>query len=417
MINDPDALTFAHSEWHEALHGLYELIDAPWMNEPRRDERASRKALQLQVASRLGLRVPDTLMTSDPDDVRRFIERHGMGNVIYKIFTATHQVWRETRLFRPVDVAELDALRLAPVIVQEYVRAVADVRVTVVGQRMFPMAIYTRGTSYEVDFRVSIREARTEPIELPPAVKIRLHDLMARFGLAYGAIDLRLTDDGDWVFLEINPAGEFLFCETGAGFPITEAVAGWLADPVTGGGPGCQPTGPVADRDPPIAGDVAVDAHGQLRARRHRARVDVEVGDGHRRPASGRRDVAGADEDGRRVGTGDVAQLCVHGTSGGRVPAGRAGRLDTDMNPHKTRLTPQWLAATARPGGRRGGDAGVLAVAASRRNPKQWHPAVLGTTGLRGAAAGRRTTLEHQRASAATSARSRRVRAVVRSTV
>ena len=243
MINDPDALTFAHSEWHEALHGLYELIDAPWMNEPRRDERASRKALQLQVASRLGLRVPDTLMTSDPDDVRRFIERHGMGNVIYKIFTATHQVWRETRLFRPVDVAELDALRLAPVIVQEYVRAVADVRVTVVGQRMFPMAIYTRGTSYEVDFRVSIREARTEPIELPPAVKIRLHDLMARFGLAYGAIDLRLTDDGDWVFLEINPAGEFLFCETGAGFPITEAVAGWLADPVTGGGPGCQPTG------------------------------------------------------------------------------------------------------------------------------------------------------------------------------
>ena len=70
-----------------------------------------------------------------------------------------------------------------------------------------------------------------------------MRHLMAHFGLAYGAIDLRLTDDGDWVFLEVNPAGEFLFCETGAGFPITEAVADWLADPATDGGPSCQSTG------------------------------------------------------------------------------------------------------------------------------------------------------------------------------
>ena len=243
MISDPDALAFTHGEWHEALYGLYELIDCPWMNEPPRDDRASRKALQLRVATRLGLRVPDTLMTSDPDDARRFVERHGLGNVIYKIFTATQQVWRQTRLVQPADVVDLDALRLAPVIFQEYVRAVADVRVIVVGRRTFPMAIHTRGTSYEVDFRVSISEARTEPIELPPEVEIRLRHLMAHFGLAYGAIDLRLTDDGDWVFLEVNPAGEFLFCETGAGFPITEAVADWLADPATDGGPSCQSTG------------------------------------------------------------------------------------------------------------------------------------------------------------------------------
>ncbi len=231
MISDPDAVGFVHGEWHEALYGLYQLLDCPWMNDPARDERASRKALQLQVASRLGLRVPDTLMTSDPDDARRFVERHGLGNVVYKIFTATHQVWRETRLVRSADLAELEALRLAPVIFQEYVPAVADIRVTIVGRQMFPMAIHSRGTSYEVDFRVSIAEARTEPFDLPAATQARLWRLMDHFGLSYGAVDLRLTDDGDLVFLEINPAGEFLFCEAGAGFPITEAVADWLADP------------------------------------------------------------------------------------------------------------------------------------------------------------------------------------------
>lgn len=231
MISDPDALGFTHGEWHEALYGLYQLIECPWMNDPLSDDRASRKALQLRVASRLGLRVPPTLMTSDPADARRFVERLGVGNVIYKIFSATHQVWRETRLVQPADLDELDALRLAPVIFQEYIPAVADVRVTVVGRRMFPMAIRSRGTSYEVDFRVSLAEARTEPIELPSAVQTRLRHLVDELGLAYGAIDLRLTDDGEWVFLEINPAGEFLFCEAGAGFPLTDAVADWLAAP------------------------------------------------------------------------------------------------------------------------------------------------------------------------------------------
>jgi hypothetical protein len=231
MITDPVALGFTHGEWHEALNGLYQLIEVPWMNDPMLDERASRKLLQLREASRLGLRIPRTLVTSDPVDARQFVDRLGVGNVIYKIFSATPQVWRETRLVRAADLADLDSLRLAPVIFQEYIPARADIRVTVVGRRFYPMAIHTRGTSYEVDFRVSLGEARTEPIELPAELETRLRLLVDHFGLAYGGIDLRLTDDGSWVFLEINPAGEFLFCEVGAGWPITDAVAAWLADP------------------------------------------------------------------------------------------------------------------------------------------------------------------------------------------
>jgi glutathione synthase/RimK-type ligase-like ATP-grasp enzyme len=201
------------------------------MNQPVRNEVASRKAVQLALAAQLGMRVPRTLMTSDAVRARAFVEREGIGNVVYKTFAATHQVWRETRLFRRDDFDMLDSLRYAPVIFQEYVPAVADLRVTVVGAELFAMSIDARGTSYEVDFRVDMARAKADVAVLPDPIVKRLRRMMDRLGLAYGAIDLRHTDGGDYVFLEINPAGEFLFAEHGAGLPITDAVSRWLRQP------------------------------------------------------------------------------------------------------------------------------------------------------------------------------------------
>ena len=153
-IDDPDARGFAYGEWHELLNGMYPLIRAPWMNPPLDDDRASRKAWQLAVARSVGLTVPATLMTSDADRARAFIAAHGVDRTVFKIFAATPTVWRATRVVQPSDVDALDSLHLAPVIFQALVPAVADVRVTIVGDELFAMAIDTRWTSYEVDFRV-----------------------------------------------------------------------------------------------------------------------------------------------------------------------------------------------------------------------------------------------------------------------
>jgi hypothetical protein len=236
-VRDPDARGFAYGEWHEALYGLYHLLRCPWMNPVLLDDAASRKPYQLQVAAEVGLRVPDTLMTSDPEEARGFVARHGADGTIYKIFAATKQVRRETRVVRPGDLGLFDSIRVAPVIFQELVPAVADLRITIVGDDVYPMAIDTRGTSYEVDFRVSLAEARTSAAELPGDLHDRLLHFMARLGLVYGAVDMRLTPEGEHVFLEVNPGGEFLFSEMGTDFPITEAVAGWLAAPRPRGAP------------------------------------------------------------------------------------------------------------------------------------------------------------------------------------
>lgn len=240
-VGNEDVYAFAYNEWQEALNGLWQLVDAPWMNPPARDEVASRKALQLRIASEVGLRTPRTLMTSDPGAARAFIDEQGLGATIFKTFSCTHKIWRETRLVREAELAILDKVRFAPVIFQEYIRAEADLRVTVVGDRIFPAAIYSPGTDYEVDFRMALGQARVEPCVLPADVERRIFALMRRLGLVYGAIDLRRTPEGDHVFLEVNTAGEFLFVEERTAQPIGRAVAEWLATGAPPGGPSARP--------------------------------------------------------------------------------------------------------------------------------------------------------------------------------
>ena len=231
QIRDPNVHTFTAGEWDEAVHGLWQLIDAPWMNPPAKDSVAARKLLQLQVARDLGLTIPRTIATSDPDEARRFLDREPGAMTIFKTFSCTFQIWRETRLVRAAERDQLESVRLAPVIFQEYVPADVDLRVTIVGDSVFAAAIHSADTDYPVDFRMSIGQARVVATELPPEISELLLAMMNRLGIVYGAFDLRRTPAGEYVFLEVNTAGEFMFIEERTGQPITEALAGWLADP------------------------------------------------------------------------------------------------------------------------------------------------------------------------------------------
>ena len=159
---------------------------------PARDDVAGRKLLQLQIARELGLSIPRTLVTSDPAEAAAFLDRAPTAQTVFKTFSCTHQVWRETRLVGPAERDALEAVRVAPVIFQEYIQAGVDVRVTIVGRRVFsgdPSA----GTDYPVDFRMGIGQALVEPTTLPEPVERRLIQLMARLEIVYGAFDLRVT--------------------------------------------------------------------------------------------------------------------------------------------------------------------------------------------------------------------------------
>lgn len=225
MTNGEDR-AFAHGECAAMVAGLWDCLDAEWVNDPDRDEAASRKMRQLRLATEVGLRVPRTCMTNSPEKAREFIAAEP-GEVVYKSFSATARTWRETRPVRRNDLELIDRVALAPVIFQEAIPPGVDVRVTITGDDLFAAEIRPGEAAYEYDFRVDQRP-RIAPHELPARVEKRLLHMMQRFGLRYGAVDLRRAPDGDYVFLEINPAGQWLFVEVATGQPISRSLAAML---------------------------------------------------------------------------------------------------------------------------------------------------------------------------------------------
>lgn len=226
-VTDPQDRGFAHGECAAVVRGLWSCLAAEWINDPDRDEAGSRKMWQLQLASQLGLRVPRTCMTNSPDRAREFVSAEPSG-AIFKPFSATPKTWRETRPVRACDVELMDHVRFAPVIFQELIPGGIDVRVTIVGDQVFPAEIRAGESGYEFDFRIDTAHAPMSVHPLPKEVEDRLLRLMRRLGLWYGAIDLRLAPNGDYVFLEINPAGQWLFIELATGQQITAALAGLM---------------------------------------------------------------------------------------------------------------------------------------------------------------------------------------------
>jgi glutathione synthase/RimK-type ligase-like ATP-grasp enzyme len=229
-IKAPAAVQFTVNECMMAISGLWQSLDAVWVNHPVYDEAASKKIYQLKVAREVGLKVPRTCISNDPASVRRFVAGMNGGSIIYKTFLATEQAWRETRLLSAEAMANLDSVRYAPVTFQEFVPAVADLRITVFGGNIFCIAVDNSSLSYAYDYRVDLDNVGARVFELSPDVKLLLLELMRRLRLVYGAIDMRLTPDGEFYFLEVNTAGEWRFLEEKTELKITDAFADFLAE-------------------------------------------------------------------------------------------------------------------------------------------------------------------------------------------
>lgn len=225
---EPSVACFAYSECHEAMAGMWHSLETRWVNPPAADEIAHHKPFQLAIARQVGLRTPQTLITNDPQAALAFLSQKGIERFIYKTFLAHESHWRETRLVTAREMRLLESVRLAPVIFQEFVEAEADLRVTIFGREIYAAEILTAPGSYEYDYRVDLAAVTMRPVSLPQGVERGLLALMDRLGLVYGAIDLRRTRGGEHVFLEINPAGEFLFIEDRCGLPLAAAMANLL---------------------------------------------------------------------------------------------------------------------------------------------------------------------------------------------
>ncbi|WP_432993431.1 MvdC/MvdD family ATP grasp protein [Dactylosporangium sp. CA-233914] len=237
-VTDPDVRAHLAAEVKGYLDGVWRSLACRQVPAPRDViDRAERKAYHLTVAVGLGFTLPPTLMTADPERMLDFHAEHD-GRIITKPLHRAVRGTPETPMGRysdPVtnrDLAHAATLRHAPMIVQAYVPKRLEVRVTVVGDAVFAAEIHSQATQHtRYDWRRYDHAATPLHVHrLPDTLAARCVDLVHRLGLSFGAIDLILTPEGRYVFLEINPTGQFDWLEAATGLPITQAVARLLLD-------------------------------------------------------------------------------------------------------------------------------------------------------------------------------------------
>mgnify|MGYP001597946335 CR=1 FL=1 len=238
---DPEFRPHCEKESKTLLLGVFAAMHrARWVDPIARVHLAHHKVLQMEVARRLGLETPDTLISNDADEVRRFFDRH-RGEVVTKMlhsFAVTGSGEEQVVFTTPLaeaDLAGLENLRHCPMVFQEKVAKDVEFRVTAVGDRLFPASIDSQSSPLgKDDWRrdgVGLAGKFRQDV-LPADVEARLLELMRTFGLVYGAIDVIRTPEGRHVFLEINSAGEWGWIDLEVGFPVAAELAGVLSGAV-----------------------------------------------------------------------------------------------------------------------------------------------------------------------------------------
>src|SRR5215208_5147095 len=216
-----------------ALEGFLDALhEARWVNDLQRQHAAENKQRQLRVAARAGLRVPRTLVTNDPVAARQFFaenEGQTVAKLLRPIAVSMNAVqpFVYTNRVRAEDLSGAEALRHCPMVFQELIPKARELRVAYVAGETFAGALEASGTSRgHTDWRrVAPEECRWQKAQLPSEVAGGLQVLMSELGLVFGAVDLICTPSGEYVFLEVNPGGEWGMLERDLGLPISEAIA------------------------------------------------------------------------------------------------------------------------------------------------------------------------------------------------
>lgn len=231
-----DSLKFAKGEAHQALAGVMHTSKCLWVNSPERDSLARYKPLQLRVAQEIGLTIPDTVISTSSSKVRSFIEEHE-GNVVYKRLSSSTLYDEHGRATPHLTtkltdelIERLDHIATTPCLFQENLAKAYELRVTIVDGFISAARVDSQQRpDTQIDWRVGV-DLPWSPYTLPAAVERQLRAMMDRFGLLFGAVDLVVTQRGEYVFLEVNPVGQWAWFQDEITLPIRDAIARLLAD-------------------------------------------------------------------------------------------------------------------------------------------------------------------------------------------
>jgi glutathione synthase/RimK-type ligase-like ATP-grasp enzyme len=259
---------YSFQECEAFLKGIAFLMpNAFWLPSYYSNQIANHKPYQLQLAQELGIVIPKTYFGNDLQEFLRqgFTEETVIVKSLYRgeikqplsipqkmlLGWIRSKNWLSrnksgenfygNHVYAPTQKIELESLRkkpellkICPICIQEYVPGVFELRITVVGDEVFACAIQMPSSrAGEVDWRLSDKINAYKFFQLPDDVETKCRMIVKKLGLHFGCIDMIVSENGDYYFLECNPNGQWLWIEHETGMLISRAIAQLLLNPPT----------------------------------------------------------------------------------------------------------------------------------------------------------------------------------------
>ncbi|WP_136667015.1 MvdC/MvdD family ATP grasp protein [Flavobacterium sp. H122] len=218
---DKEFLSSVYGEIRTTLFGMLESLNCFQISKFSQYRRLDSKEEQMKIASYLGLKIPETCITNNPQEAKKFVQQRPNG-VISKM-QSSFAIMKDgvenvvfTNLVTEEDLDDIDTLQYCPMQFQEKLEKKLELRVTIVGDEAFAFAVDSqKSESAKVDWRKDGNALIADwvPYELPLDVKEKLLQMMDVYQINYGAVDIIVTPEDEYYFLEINSAGEFFWLD------------------------------------------------------------------------------------------------------------------------------------------------------------------------------------------------------------
>ena len=230
-------LNYLRSELAFVLEGVYKILQSKyWLNNVYRIREAENKIYQLQIARKIGFEIPISIISNVPDTIMETIKKCENDCILKPIKTGnmkddeTPKVIFTSKIENEI-ISEEERIQSFPLFLQKNIHKKCDLRCIVVGEKVFAAQIESQGVKEaQIDWRRSKDYLEHKIHELPVHIEKMCIQMTKQLNLNYSAIDLILNEQGDYIFLECNPNGQWAWLEKRLGFPISESIVNMLVE-------------------------------------------------------------------------------------------------------------------------------------------------------------------------------------------
>lgn len=206
------------------INGIVDSFSGTVLTKPFILRKSENKIYQIKLAYECELIMPNSLLTNSTSKANKFISKYD--SIIKPISIGKLTTKDKVKLFQTSVIKKnLEEISLNPVYIQKYEQKYYEVRITIIGNNIYPVKIMPYN---KIDWRIDQEKNIYELIDIPKDIKDKCLNLMNKMDIKFGAFDFIVNQNKEFIFLEVNPNGQWLWLEETLDIDISKKIIDYL---------------------------------------------------------------------------------------------------------------------------------------------------------------------------------------------